>query len=401
MSLSYSVVVESYNDQNNGIYLSTSSDKITVIGQSTDGRIFDKITSYRNSRKLKRMVARNLDTFIVNEITDLCISKYEYFAVSVNGFNHYHNNSSVLIVGTRNNTLVNLTVTQPVTTNVGNGKIISLIPGREYLFVINRLQTVYLSSSLDLTGTRIITNKPVSVFSGHSHAKIFNSTRYGHIIEQMPPTAVWGNIYYVMPLDNHHRTRYALKILAANECVIDIHCVNSTNFSTLRMVGNVHEMFLNNETCTVWSFSKVLVVQFSLGYQRGSGHGPMMTLVPPLIHYHNKIIFSTFWESIDSLWIHYINVIVPAEYYQPDRIYLVNEGIMKSLGTQEWMPIKFDNITKAYGTKINNISSKGMNKIIHTNQAAVLSVIVYGFTRIGGYGTTANAFSSEIGTVNK
>ena len=394
LPLSYSVLVSSYNDQNNGIYLCTSSDKVIVIGQSADGRF---------SRR-RRRTARNLDTFVISEIKDLFISDYKYFAVSANSSSR---NSSVLIVGTRNDTLLKLMVTQPVTTRVGNANVTTLIPGKMYSFVIYRLQTVYLSSSYDLTRTRIVTNKPVSVFSGHGCAAVpMDAYPCSYMVEQMPPTALWGSIYYVIPFVNHH-IGYALKILAANECVVNIHCINSTNFSTLRIAENVSETFLCNETCTVWSVSKILVVQFPLGGYQYNG-GPMMSLVPPSIHYHNKIFFSPFLEvdsdyiyyrMYDQEWIHYINVIVPAEYYQPDMIYLVNNGINKSMDTQEWMPIKFDNITKAYGTIISNISSVGMSEIIHTDKAALMSVIIYGFTEYGGYGTTANIFTSEIGIV--
>ena len=198
-----------------GIYLSTSSDKITVIGQSTDERFYYS----------RRRAALFLDAYIVNKIEE-CISNYEYFAVSVNS-SYYYYNSSVLIVGTRNDTLLKLTVTQLVTTRVGNTNV-TLIPGRIYSFVINRLQTVYLSSSADLTGTRIVTNKPVSVLSGNVYARIRN-TRLGYLIEQMPPTALWGNIHYVIPFVNHRG--YMLKIVASNKCVINIYCMSSSNFS--------------------------------------------------------------------------------------------------------------------------------------------------------------------------
>ena len=182
VNLSESVLVSSYNDQNNGIYLKTSSDKVTVIGQSTEGRYFRR----------RRQTARFLDTFIINEIKDLCISEYEYFPVSVNS-SYYYYYSSVLIVGTRNDTLLKLTVIQLVTTRVGDANATTLIPGREYSFVVNRLQTVYLSSTNDLTGTRIVTNKPVSLFSGHGLTGVPRDTYpYSYLIEQMPPTALWG-----------------------------------------------------------------------------------------------------------------------------------------------------------------------------------------------------------------
>ena len=407
VNLSESVIVSSYNDQNNGVYLKTSTDKLTVIGQSTNGRG----RRYLNRRRKVARVTRGLDTFIVNEITDLCISEYEYFAVSVNSsYVSSYYNSFVLIVGTRNDTLLKLTVTQPVTTRIGDANATTLIPGIEYSFMIHRLQTMYLSSTNDLTGTRIVTNKPVSVFSGHGYTGIpWNTYPRSYLIEQMPPTALWGNVYYVIPFAN--QLGYAVKIMAANDCVVNISCVNFTSLNntsvSLRSGESIFEMFLNNETCTIWSVFKILVVQFSIGY-----NGPMMTLVPSTGHYLSKISFSAFLCDQDYSynddddddddddywsWTHYITIIVLAQHYQPDMIYLVTGGMNKSLDTQEWIPMKVKNITKAYGTTI-NVSSVGMSEVIHADKAALMSVIVYGFVRnYGGYGTTANVFSFASG----
>ena len=407
MNFSESAIVSSYNDQNKGIYLKTSSNKVTVIGQSTNGK---------DAWSYKRLT-RDLDTFIVNEITDLCTSEYEYFAVSANGSSNNYN-SSILIVGTRNNTLLNLTVTQSVTTRVGNANATTLISGIEYSFVINRLQTVYLSSTNDLTGTRIVTNKPVSVFSGHGLTEIYWDTApRSYLIEQMPPTTLWGNVHYVIPFAN--QLGYGVKILAASECVINIHCTNITNFNntsvSLRSGESNFETFLNNETCIIRSVSKILVVQFSIGYHYYNG--PTMTLVPSSVHYLSKITFSTFFMIrdydyyyydyyYDNLpWTHYINIIVLAQYYQPHMIYLVTGGMYISLDTQEWIPIKVNNITEAYGITV-NVSSVGMSEVVHTNKAALMSVIVYGFPRYrgsyladGGYGTTANDFNFASGNL--
>ena len=79
-------------------------------------------------------------------------------------------------------------------------------------------------------------------------------------------------------------------------------------------------------------------------------------------------------------------------------IYLVTGGMNKSLDNHEWLPIKVNNITEAYGMTI-NISSVGISEVIHANKAAWMSVIVYGFTTRGGYGTTANVFSFASGNL--
>ena len=61
--------------------------------------------------------------------------------------------------------MMKLTVTQPVTIKVDDTDTILC---RQYSFVINRLQAVYTKSLNDLkSGTKIVTNNPVSVFSGH------------------------------------------------------------------------------------------------------------------------------------------------------------------------------------------------------------------------------------------
>ena len=208
VNISEVAMVSSYTDQHKGIHLKISSDRVTVIGQSTTAGI-RPFELYRDSRVMSRII----DTFAIIETTDLHIKEYEYYAVSVNSSSYYWNyNSSVLIVGTRNNTVLKLAVTQPVTTMVGDINV-TLIPGREYSFVINRLQTVYLSCSDDLTGTRIVTNNPVSIFSGHERGGIQHAFPRSYLVEQMPPTALWNNLHFVIPLAN---IGYAIKGCGSN-----------------------------------------------------------------------------------------------------------------------------------------------------------------------------------------
>ena len=379
VDLPKSVVVSSLYDDNKGIYIITSSSKVTVYGQAFVQGYID----YWN-------YTTHLETFVSMPVTDLCSSEYTYHAVSVNSYSLSYN-SSVLIVGTEDNTTMTLTVTQSILVNVGYG-VTYLSPGKEYSFVINRLQTMYIGSYDDLTGSKIVTNKQVSVFSGHqygiitdpSSSDMFSQSSY--LVEQIPPTMLWDKVYHIMPLAKVLSNYYAIKVLASNLCVIKIYCNSSSlaTFTAALYEGQfVYKTFSNDQSCTVISTAEVLVAQFSLGL-----NGVMMTLVPSIKQYSNNFILSTFNNNTIQdyyYWYHYVNIIVTAEYYQPNMIYLVTAGYNRSLETQQWRPIKVNNVTEAYATQTN--ITYGMSKIFHTNEAAMMMTIVYGSSVYGTYGT--------------
>jgi len=161
------------------------------------------------------------DTFLSLPITDLCTSHMVYYCVSVPKKHATASlfNSAILIIGVKNYTMMNLTVTQPVTISVSNS-IGDLTAGIQYSFVINRLQTVLIGSVDDLTGTKIVTNKSVSVLSGHQCAYIPTCIeKCNHLVEQVPLTTSWGRVYYTAPLAT--RRSYTIKVLAVYN---SMHC---------------------------------------------------------------------------------------------------------------------------------------------------------------------------------
>ena len=74
-----------------------------------------------------------------------------------------------------------------------------------------------------------------------------------------------------------------------------------------------------------------------------------------------------------------------AQYYQPHMIHLTAGGVTRSMTTKQWIPLKVNSITEAYATQVE--IPQGTVKIFHTNAAAQMSTVVYGFTaRYGSYG---------------
>ena len=362
------LITLSHNDQDKGIHLMINSDRVTVIGQN---------------------LRRHSDgTFLCLPITSLCVDEYVYYGISVprgNDTFSSNQNSSILVVGTEDNTMMKLTVTQPVTINVTNSTV-DLTAGMQYSYVINRLQTVLIGSVDDLTGTKIVTDKPVSVLSGHQCAVVpGNVGGCDHLIEQVPPTTLWGRVYYTAPLAT--RRSYTIKVLAAyNSTVVDIYCNNTRECHSISEGESVNITLSLQEHCVINSSKKVLVIQFSHGFEDDNTDqygDPMMTLVPATNQYSNKFQFSTLQDQSED-YTHYINIIVLSQYYQPDMIYLISGGVNRSLDTHQWVPIMVNNVTEAYSVQVN--VSESMGEVVHSNTTALMSVVIYGFGNRSAYG---------------
>ena len=374
------LTVSSIHDQRQGIYIKTSSNRITVQGNPQSSCDYDYSYCWRF-----HFYMRHVETFAVIPVTGLCSSEYKYYAISADSSSPYYD-SSVLVVGTEDNTIMKLTVTQSVTVSLCNVTC-HLIPYKEYSFIINRLQTVYFGSQKDLTGSKIVTNKEVSVFSGHQYGYILNSPS-SYLIKQIPPTLLWGTVHYVMPLKDVP-AGYAIKIVASNQSMIHIYCNSSlSNISfNLNDQESIVKEFVKNEFCIIQSNSSVLVAQFSLGVHFTGYYGDLfMALVPSTKQYYDKFLFSVLNNYSYPIVVYsYVNIIVMANYYQPEKIYLIADGYNASLDTKLWVPITNNNITEAFATQVD--VSYGVVRVYHADKTALMTIIAYGFSSRGSYGT--------------
>ena len=362
INLPTNVVVTSSSDQRNGIYLKVSSDKMTVIGQDVR--------------------THTTATFLALPNVQLGITQYVYYGLVA--ADATTRNSAILIVGTENSTMMNLTTTQPVIINVSNSTL-NITSGREYSFEINKFQTVYIETFTDLSGTKIATDKPVSVFSGHECVLIPRTTAgCDHIVEQIPPTAVWGKVFYISPLLT--RRSYTIKTLAAyNHTDISFYCNDTFRSYTINEGESIVRAFTLQEYCAIHSNKNILVAQFSHGQFDDDANGdPSMIIVPAKIHYTSKFSVSTIRNPTISGYQHFLNIIVLAQYYHPHIIYITIGSINQSLDVFPSVPIKVNNITEAYVVRVN--VTEGVSEVIHTDPTALMATTMYGFGWYEGYG---------------
>ena len=127
-------------------------------------------------------------------------SSYEYIVSSVFGYSgsaRQAKHSVALIVGTENDTEIilepSVVINHPFAILSG-GRFGPGASVNTRTVTIQRFQTFYLQvHGKDISGTRIIANKPISVFSGHECASIpVSSKPCDMLIEQIAPIDTWG-----------------------------------------------------------------------------------------------------------------------------------------------------------------------------------------------------------------
>ena len=334
-----------------GFRIKTSCDKVTVIGQSG--------------------VRFTTDTFLAVPVKDLSLHEYVYYIFSVSG--GAIADTSVAIVGTEDDTTMTITATVGSFVNLKSGWS-SLPSNTRRSYVINKLQTVYMATYLqDFTGSKIVANKPLSVITGHACA-FYYSGSCDHLIEQVLPTVLWGSTYYVAPIA---KASHTLKIIAAQDStLLKISC-NGTQSNHQMNEGGVLQQNFDKQYCAIHSNKKISVALLSHGSAIGD---PMMVLIPAVNDYSNRIVSSTNSHLGFSGYKHYVNIIVMAEYFQTNSIYLnAGGGRSQRLNSYSWVPIVVNNKAEAYAAQIKLNIDDEMFQITHSNPSALMSAIVYGF----------------------
>ena len=166
---------------------------------------------YSMERDLIYVVAENFLTFLNHGayLAYPCFSlgennnRYEYGVVSFDDPTDALN-SQFLLVGCEDDTVITITPTQSVSLPTDAQKsstAVTIEPDTEsHEITLNKMQTLLVLSVDDLTGSRIISNKPLTVISGHECANIpLSEAGCEPLAVQVPPTATWGTEFLLAP----------------------------------------------------------------------------------------------------------------------------------------------------------------------------------------------------------
>ncbi|XP_064395009.1 uncharacterized protein LOC135342233 isoform X2 [Halichondria panicea] len=294
------------------------------------------------------------DAYLALPCTVMAVDEYEYYGISYGTFC-----SIILVVACENETVVKFNNSVTIT--------------------LNSLETYqFESSSQDLTGTRITSSKPLSVFSGHDCAAVPQDINFcDHLVEQVPPTVTWGSKFFVASLEGRSSGE-RIRVLSARAASVAVNCNTNVSVSEFQLQsgGSYREFeILINSFCSIESTSPVLVAQYAYGGESDGVGDPFMMIIPPIEQFTNNYLVESFTNFISN----HVTVYVSFEFFQTAQIFLDNSIVT------DWR-----NVVCASGEICGHISrtnvSTGAHSVRHQNSSAVLGVSVYGFGIDNSYG---------------
>ncbi len=298
------------------------------------------------------------DAYLALPCSKMAVDEYEYYGISYGTSNSLYP-SVILLVACENESVV---------------KFDSLI------ITLNSMETYLIKSINDLTGTRITSSKPLSVFSGSDCANVpqlESISGCDHLVEQVPPTVTWGSKFLVASLEGRSSGEL-IRVLSARAASVAVNCntVVSVGEFQLQNGGSFREFEIPiNSFCSIESTSPVLVAQYAYGGVSDGVGGPFMMIITPIEQFTNNYFVEAFPLFVSN----YVTVYVSSEFFQTAQILLDNSVVTG------WR-----NVVCSSGEICGHISrtnvSTGVHSIRHQNSSAVLGVSVYGFSSFNSYG---------------
>ena len=334
---------------------------------------------------------RSLGNYLSFPSCDFFIPHYQYYAVSASSY-LVEKRSEMLLIGNANNTVI--TVTPSVNVNMPSDAqdpnishpLITIANGKAHTIVLNEFDTLLVKAVnrySDLTGTKVVSNKPLTVISGHECANVPTHSRYcDHISVQIPPTITWGQRFLLTPFGNRTVGQYYKMIAGRRNVTVEQTCVSGKYI--MEKAGDSVTFFTTSTTyCYVESNKPVLLAQLALGGIIDGTGDPTIAIVSPLEQYSTEVLFAIDVQDVYyAIPVSYINIMTVT---MPEVIYMDNTSL-----SVVWNPIRgIDGSIVGYGTQVANVSTG--THILSTPDDVKMSVMVYGFSSYDGAGYSYTA----------
>jgi PKD repeat protein len=159
----------------------------------------------------------------------------------------------------------------------------------------------------DLTGSYIISDKPIAVYSGSYSTTIPLQATGGwdHLFEQIPSVRTWGREYYTVPLVG--RSKDYFRVMASQD---KTSVIIGNAVPQILQKGQYYE-FIQNVPTRIIADKPVLVAQFSQSKNNDNvtnGDG-FMVIISPVSQAKNDVTFVAYQSTL--MRVYFVNIVVP------------------------------------------------------------------------------------------
>ena len=345
------------------------------------------------------LVTMEYDDFLRNGYADYLIhpnmefagqSSYEYVGISTSysGQSFPGRTSQILLIGNDDGTTISITPTQtvvlPEDAQNSSSPMVTVLAGSTHNVTINRLQTLLIFHlELDITGTRIVSTKPLTVLSGHSCAQFPSDENFCEpVFVHVPPTFTWGRDFLLTAFAGRTSTQFYRLVTAEESTTISYRCTLESDGSMFTIGDSrtiVTISFPANSYCSLSSSKPIFVVQLGAGHGTDGVGDPVMAIVSPISGHVDRTRFITLSSSDFST--SFISVTVQAEHFDQSQILL--DGGQLSCTWQQIYNTTSDDVI-GYGCSAS--VTEGVHNVVHSGDNGVLSVVAYGWNNSPRWG---------------
>ena len=301
---------------------------------------------------------------------------YEYYAISTDYNGEPDKFSNILLVGTEDDTTLSITPTQTVSLPKdaqGASTLLEMTASTIHTVTLNRLQTLGFSSLRDLTGTRIVSNKPLTVITGHQCGQVpVTPDSCKPLYVHVPPTSNWGQEFLLAPFAGRTALQYYKLVTSASSTTVTYRCGTGSRQSMEIPIASSTLLSLGTPSyCYLTATSPVFVVQLAPGKDADSRGDAAVATVSPTTGHVERASFVVLPSNFPT---NFITVTVQAEHFDVSQIQLDGSRLGCS-----WNAIRNTDSDSIVGYGCTSSMSVGAHTLLHSGETGVLSVVVYGW----------------------
>ena len=328
------IAVQDNVDRNKGVHVSASdpSHELTIYGlndelASTDGYMAISCTTFPTARDYRYVV------FSAGFVVEGSFRLSRFLIVPCDDDTHISITGSQPIQSPSD---MNPSVTQTDPSGINPAQR-TVMYGR----ALNQYETLMIDSRSDLTGTIIISDKPISVFTGHQCGQVpAREPTCDYLVEQIPPHATYGTVFFTAPFAARE-SGDIYRIASIREGVKgSVTCSQEGSTDSTTSTFEVNQGNLANtaeirtksgtkrEFCCIQTDRPVSVMGYTLAHEldfitiegRPAPYGdPAMVYIAPAASYLNDYTITTSKRLDRTIFFGYISYILPIRVFDNSK----------------------------------------------------------------------------------